>query len=85
MPRDLLASQVAARHITFDGRLATSRASSRSIETVFIMMRDHQTQHFKEIEAAIRQGLSEYGLMAHLPHDHAWTEDVWDNFRVGGN
>lgn len=48
---------------------------------VFIMMRYRSSDHFKEIEAAIRQALSKYGLIARLAKDSALSDDLWENIQ----
>ncbi|MEP6672253.1 MAG: hypothetical protein ABJF10_24025 [Chthoniobacter sp.] len=49
---------------------------------VFIMMRYRSTDHFKEIETAIRQTLSRYGLIARLAKDAALSDDLWENIQL---
>src|SRR5215471_2459145 len=50
-----------------------------SERNVFIMMRYRSTEHFEEIESAVRQTLAKFGLMARLAKDSALSDDLWEN------
>jgi len=49
---------------------------------VFVMMRYHENERFRDIEQTIRGSLSAHGLEAHLAKDRAFSDDLWENVRI---
>ena len=58
-----------------------SELEKSSEHNVFVMMRYRSTDHFKVIEATIRQALSKYGLIARLAKDASLSDDLWENIQ----
>lgn len=51
--------------------------------SVFIMMRYRDNEQFSQIEEAIISTLSNCGLQSRLAKNKAYSDDLWDNVRIG--
>jgi hypothetical protein len=58
-----------------------SELQKSSEHNVFVMMRYSSVEHFKVIEATIRQALFKYGLIARLAKDASLSDDLWENIQ----
>jgi hypothetical protein len=48
-------------------------------QSVFVMMRYMDSEHYQAIESAIVEELRAYGLVGRLAKDKAYSDDLWDN------
>ena len=61
---------------------ADQRDLHESVEdNVFVMMRYHRHQRYREIWEVIRATLADYGLIARLAEERAQFTDVWENVK----
>lgn len=51
-------------------------------QSVFVMMRYRDSEHYQAIESAIVTELRAYGLVGRLAKDKAYSDDLWDNVRI---
>jgi hypothetical protein len=49
---------------------------------VFVMMRYRTSKQFVDIEAALREALTPYNLLARFAKDAALSDDLWDNVKL---